>query len=237
MSNLNSQIHAIIPAAGSGQRMRQSGSGSLAKQYLTVCGQTIIEHSLSAFLDNDIINSVVVCLAAKDEQWPNLDCAKNPKVKSTLGGETRAQSVLNGLLALEEVADHNDWVLVHDAARPNFSQQLLNHLVSDISDDAVGGILAVQAKDTLKMADVQNRVEQTLDRSNVWQAQTPQMFRYGLLKNAIDHALESSLTITDEASAIEFAGHSVKLVQGDARNIKVTTADDLALAEFLLSKQ
>ena len=97
--------------------------------------------------------------------------------------------------------------------------------------------MAILAKDTLKIGDTQKRIERTLDRSNVWQAQTPQMFRYGLLKNAIDHALESSLTITDEASAIEFAGHTVKLVQGDARNIKVTTADDLALAEFLLSKQ
>lgn len=236
MSNLTSKIHAIIPAAGSGQRMRASDQ-TVAKQYLALCGHTILEHSLSAFLNSETIDRVVVCLADKDAQWPNLECSKHHKVTSTLGGKTRAQSVLNGLIALEGIAQDHDWVLVHDAARPNFSQDLLKRLVCEIADDSVGGILAVRAKDTLKMADAQNSIERTLDRSNIWQAQTPQMFRYRLLKNAINDALESSLNITDEASAIELAGHSVKLIEGDARNLKVTTADDLALAEFLLSQQ
>jgi len=237
MSPATPHIYAIVPAAGSGQRMRVASNSDFAKQYLSLSGRTILEHSLSTLLAEERIQHIVVSLAPDDECWPKLVCANHPKIVSTHGGETRAQSVLNGLHVLESTVNDHDWVLVHDAARPCFNQALLNRLISELIDDQVGGILAVKAKDTLKMSDANNRTQQTLDRSNVWQAQTPQMFRYGLLKNALEYALANKVEITDEASAIEHAGYSVKLVEGDSRNLKVTTIDDLALAEFLLNNR
>lgn len=230
-------LHAIIPAAGSGQRMRAASNHGIAKQYLPLGDKTILEHSLETFLQSDLVQSVVVCLAANDEHWPTLHCSSNAKIIATLGGETRAHSVLNGLIALESVAQDHDWVLVHDAARPCFNQSLLTRLINELANDSTGGILAVRARDTLKLSDAQNIIEQTLDRSQVWQAQTPQMFRYSLLKNSLKRALDNNAAITDEASAIELAGHKAKLVEGDAGNIKVTTIDDLPLAEFLLNSQ
>jgi 2-C-methyl-D-erythritol 4-phosphate cytidylyltransferase len=129
----------------------------------------------------------------------------------------------------------SDWVLVHDAARPCLSSALLEHLIDSLRDDEVGGILAVPAKDTLKRASKTQTIMATVDRSDIWQAQTPQMFRYGILKAALTSAIEQNLNITDEASALEYMGYQPKLVVGDAKNLKVTTPEDLALAEFLLS--
>lgn len=235
MSSADPKIYAIIPAAGSGKRMRVASNSDFAKQYLSLCGRTILEHSLSTFISASVINGIVVCLASGDEYWSRLACASHAKIITTGGGETRAHSVLNGLFALSDIANDHDWVLVHDAARPCFNQDLLSRLINGIAHDEVGGILAVKAKDTLKLSDHQDRTTQTLDRSNVWQAQTPQMFRYGLLKNTIQNALDKGAEITDEASAVELAGHSVKLIESDASNLKVTTTDDLPLAEFLLN--
>ena len=123
---------------------------------------------------------------------------------------------------------------MHDAARPCLSLQLLGSLLRELKGDQVGGLLAVPAKDTLKASNAEHRVLATIDRSTIWQAQTPQMFRYGLLKNALSNAIRDGINITDEASAMESDGHQPRLIKGDARNIKITTPDDLALAEFLL---
>ncbi len=219
----------VVPAAGSGSRMQQA----LPKQYLSICGRTVIEHTLAVFIANSNVTQVTVCLSAEDQRFRQLKLPQ--KVVSTVGGASRAHSVLNGLLSLS--AKDNDWVLVHDAARPCFTHALLSRLIDELAEDDVGGILAVRAKDTLKQASAEPRIECTIDRANIWHAQTPQMFRYGLLKRALSDALAAGATITDEASAMEWAGHKPKLVAGDARNIKVTTPDDLVFAEFLLQSK
>ena len=226
---------AVMPAAGSGQRMQRA----LPKQYIEINGSTILEHSAGVLLDNDNINQLVVCTAADDSLWQNSPLSNHQRVSNTLGGDSRAQSVLNGLNALTE-ADTNDWVLVHDAARPCLSAELLNKLITDLQNDDVGGILAMPAKDTLKIAQSESSatysIVETTDRAIIWQAQTPQMFRFGLLKDSLQRALESNVAITDEASALERAGYHPKLVASDARNLKVTTPEDVALAGFLLNQ-
>lgn len=225
------KLWVVIPAAGSGSRMQQVHP----KQYLSIQGMTIIEHTLNVFLAKPEIEHVMVCIAKSDRHFNQLTVADNPRVATTLGGSSRALSVLNGVNAL--AADEQDWVLVHDAARPCLSMSLLDTLIQQLRNDEVGGILAVPANDTLKRANAEQRVESTIDRSIIWQAQTPQMFRYGLLKSAISHAISNDIELTDEASALESIGYMPKLVKGDARNLKVTTANDLDLAEFLLNSK
>lgn len=221
----------VIPAAGSGSRMQRD----IPKQYLEVLGKTIIEHTLEVFIESRHVQNVMICLPESDQTFKHLAVAKSPKVDVTKGGASRAQSVFNGLLALDAADD--DWVLVHDAARPCFNEALLNYLIAQLADDEVGGVMAVRAKDTLKLSDPDNRINTTVDRSTIWQAQTPQMFRFHLLKQALGLALSQSVDITDEASALEWAGYQPMLVEGDARNIKVTTPEDLELVEFLLGRK
>lgn len=227
----NAKYWVIIPAAGSGSRMQSS----VPKQYLSVLGKTILEHTLSVFTESDFIQQVMVCLPENDTVFDSLNLLDSNKVTTTPGGDSRARSVFNGLQAIN--ADANDWVLVHDAARPCFTQKLLGTLIEELADDEIGGIMAMPAKDTLKLSDPDNRINTTVDRSTIWQAQTPQMFRYHLLSEALSLALKQSVEITDEASAIEWAGYQPKLVVGEASNLKVTTPDDLALVEFLLSNK
>lgn len=223
-----SKFWVVLPAAGSGSRMRQT----VPKQYLTINGKAVIEHAIDVFLSNPEIQNIMVCLPVGDQRFSQMPFSENPRVATTAGGESRASSVLNGLRAL--VADDQDWVLVHDAARPCLSAQLLCHLIEQLRDDEVGGILAVPVKDTLKQSSRDQRIASTVDRSTIWQAQTPQMFRYGLLKVALAHAIDNGIEITDEASSLEASGYQPKLVEGDARNLKITTSEDLELAEFLL---
>ena len=224
---------AVVPAAGSGSRMQSD----VPKQYLNVLDKRIIEHTLSLFISSKRVQQVVVCLPNSDHIFKALTVAESTKVSVTEGGDSRAQSVLNGLIALKALnANDNDWVLVHDAARPCFTNYQLNHLIDELADDDIGGIMAVRAKDTLKLSDTANRIKETVDRSIIWQAQTPQMFRFGLLKKSLSTAIRQKATITDEASALEWAGYQPKLIEGDARNIKVTTPEDLALVEFLLER-
>lgn len=236
MENNASKYWLVIPAAGSGQRMRSI----IPKQYLQINGKTVLEHTLSLFMQRDDIVQTVVCIAEGDEVAPKLSVFSNSKVTHTLGGASRAESVLNGLLALNDKTSDDDWVLVHDAARPCLSACVLQRLFDELDGDAVGGILAVPVKDTLKLKCESMgdsgvpRIETTLDRSTIWQAQTPQMFRYKLLKDALSLAIEHNIEITDEASALEAAGHKPKLIEGETRNLKITTPEDLELAEFLL---
>ncbi|HZX52675.1 MAG TPA: 2-C-methyl-D-erythritol 4-phosphate cytidylyltransferase [Pseudomonas sp.] len=215
---------ALIPAAGVGSRM----AADRPKQYLEVVGKTIIEHSLACFLDHPQLLGVVVSLALDDPYWPHLACAAEPRLQRAEGGRERADSVLNGLLRLSELgARDDDWVLVHDAARPNLARSDLDLLLAELASDPVGGLLAVPARDTLKRAGPDGRVRETVDRTTIWQAYTPQMFRLGELQRALADALLAGVAITDEASAMEWAGHAPRLIEGRGDNLKVTRPEDL----------
>ncbi|MCQ4315393.1 2-C-methyl-D-erythritol 4-phosphate cytidylyltransferase [Stutzerimonas zhaodongensis] len=214
----------VIPAAGVGSRMR----ADRPKQYLELGGQTILEHTLDRFLDHPQLQGLVVSLAEQDPYWPELQCAADPRICRATGGSERADSVLAGLQVLSGLgANEEDWVLVHDAARPNLALDDLNRLLATLADDPVGGLLAVPARDTLKRAGADGRVQETVDRSVIWQAFTPQMFRLGSLRAALMDALTSGVAVTDEASALEWAGHHPRLIEGRADNLKITRPEDL----------
>lgn len=221
-------FHVIIPAAGSGSRM----TAALPKQYLPLLGATLIEATLKIFKACDRLASVNVVLSAQDTHW-DAHCAQSNTHVRVLrcGGDTRAATVLNGLQALRHEINEQDWVLVHDAARPGLTVQLLDILLDTLQHDEVGGLLAIPLADTLKRADNAQRVARTEPRDHLWQAQTPQMFRYGLLKRALIHAGGAP---TDEAQAVEALGLRPKLVAGELRNLKITYPQDLAIAEAIL---
>lgn len=221
-------FYALVPAAGFGARMGQE----LPKQYMALAGKPMIYHALATLCAHPEITTVFVVLAPNDEQWKTFDWSKFGDKLQPLycGGQTRAESVLNGLLASELELD--DWVLVHDAARPCLSTQQLSKLLDELRDDDVGGLLAVPVADTLKRADAKQRVDCTESRVGLWQAQTPQMFRNGLLVKA----LETAPVVTDEASAVEALGLFPKLVSSDSTNFKVTYPQDMQLAELLLQQ-
>jgi len=223
-----SEFHALVPAAGFGARM----GSELPKQYLPLAGKPMLAHALAALCACGDIRTVFVVLAPDDAQFRTYDWSRfGDKLQPLFcGGDTRAESVANGLLASELEAD--DWVLVHDAARPCLSRAHLAKLISELRDDAVGGILAVPVADTLKRADAQQRIACTEPREGLWQAQTPQMFRAGLLLQA----LQQCRAVTDEASAVEALGLQPKLVASDSSNFKVTYPQDIELAELLLKK-
>jgi 2-C-methyl-D-erythritol 4-phosphate cytidylyltransferase len=223
------EFHALVPAAGSGARMGQE----LPKQYLPLAGQPMIAHALNTLCASPDISTVFVVLAPGDELFHRYDWSHFGDKLQTLycGGELRSDTVRNGLIASELEPD--DWVLVHDAARPCLTQAHLARLIADLRDDEVGGILAIPAADTLKRADEHQRILRTENREHLWQAQTPQMFRVGLLTQA----LQQVGSFTDEASAVEALGLQPKLVTGDTRNFKVTYPQDMLLAELLLTQQ
>lgn len=220
---------ALVPAAGSGSRF----GAHLPKQYLPLAGKPLIHHALATLCAHPRIDRVVVVLAPDDLYWGEYDwSAFGSKLMPVhCGGASRAVSVRNGLFELTGWARPDDWVLVHDAARPCLSSNMLDALITELADDAVGGLLAVPVADTLKRADSRGRVECTVPRAAMWQAQTPQMFRLALLHDALDRSTE----VTDEASAIEAAGLAPKLVASSAGNLKVTWPDDMKLADLILS--
>ncbi|MDD2699976.1 MAG: 2-C-methyl-D-erythritol 4-phosphate cytidylyltransferase [Sideroxydans sp.] len=224
-----SEFHALVPAAGFGARMGHE----LPKQYLDLAGHPMIWHALSTLCACPQIRTVFVVLAPDDEYFARYDWSHCGEKLQPLycGGVTRAESVCNGLLASELEPD--DWVLVHDAARPNLTQHLLARMIAELRDDPIGGILAVPVADTLKRADAQQRIAHTEPREGLWQAQTPQMFRAGLLAES----LARCASVTDEASAIEAMGLQPKLVASDSSNFKVTYPQDIELAELLLQKR
>ncbi len=224
MSHRLPTFWAVIPAAGVGARM----AADRPKQYLQLGGRTILEHSLGCFLNHPNLKGLVVSLAADDPYWPSLACATDPRIQRADGGSERSGSVLNALLQLNALgASDDDWVLVHDAARPNLSRDDLDKLLAELADDPVGGLLAVPARDTLKRVDKQGRVVETVDRSLIWQAYTPQMFRLGALHRALADSLVADAVITDEASAMEWSGQAPRLIEGRSDNIKVTRPEDL----------
>ena len=179
------------------------------------------------------INAIHIILSEEDAHWRSTYLHLSSKLQVYYcGGESRAQTVLNGLNAISDQVAADDWILVHDAARPGLSNLMLNHLLTTLEDDAVGGLLALPLADTLKRADNEQRVSATLPRNDLWQAQTPQMFRYATLKKAL---MNFEGTPTDEAEAIEALGLTPKLVTGELRNLKVTYPQDLAVLSALLS--
>jgi len=224
-----SEFHALVPAAGFGARM----GNEIPKQYLPLAGKPMIWHALTTLCACPDLATVFVVLSPDDTLFHGYDWSHCGEKLQPLycGGETRAESVANGLLASELEPD--DWVLVHDAARPCLTQAHLAKLIAELRDDVVGGILAVPVADTLKRADGQQRIACTEPREGLWQAQTPQMFRAGLLMQA----LQQCKAVTDEASAVEAMGLQPKLVAGDTSNFKVTYPQDIELAELLLKSK
>lgn len=220
--------YAIVPAAGSGSRF----GSETPKQYLPLAGRPLIHHTLSALCRHPAIDRVWVVLSPDDPHWHQHDWSDlGPKLETVFhGGATRADSVASGLKAAQMAAADDDWILVHDAARPCLAPAMIDSLVAELAADPVGGILAVPVADTLKRADSGQRAVATVPRDSLWQAQTPQMFRYALLCRALAQTRE----VTDEAGAIESLGLSPRLVKGDASNLKVTYPADLALAEAIL---
>lgn len=221
----------LIPAAGIGTRI----GSELPKQYLKLNGSAMINHTITAFLNTKRITKVYVLISPTDSYWQIEGLQENDRLEVIrCGGETRAQTVRNGLAAVSQNVYSNDWILVHDAARPCISPYLINKLIDELKSDEVGGLLAMPIADTVKK-ESKKRVEVTVPREHLWVAQTPQMFRYQLLKNALDHVGEN--ISTDESQAIEALGKSPKLVVGHASNFKVTFSDDVSLAEIILQSK
>jgi len=222
------EFFAVIPAAGRGLRMALS----TPKQYLQIGGACVLEHSLAGFLAHPRLKHLVLALSADDPYWATLPCASNPRIATVTGGGERADSVLAALRQLAAMgAQADDWVLVHDAARPNLAPADLDRLLGTLADDDIGGLLAVPARDTLKRAGADGRVDGTLCREQLWHALTPQMFRFAPLYQALAGALAAGVAITDEASALEWAGFRPKLVEGRWDNLKITRPQDLELLQ------
>ncbi len=228
------KLWAVVPAAGVGSRMHSD----TPKQFLTIAGKPILVHSVAALLNCGLIDSVLVVVAPNDSQSESLlQLAFNDKRLQIVhaGGQTRAQTVSNGLTILAQRlrASANDWVMVHDAARPGLSQTALHRLISSVKQNQLGGILALPVTDTLKRSQVvdgQQWIDKTIPRESLWLAQTPQMFRFNcLLKALTEHS-----HVTDEASAIEATGQRVQLIEGERRNLKITVPEDLLQLEALL---
>ena len=226
MSAHPGRLWAVMPAAGAGLRF---GAG-LPKQYQLIAGVPVIRWSLAPLLDRSDVRGIVVALAADDEHGPRI-MPSDPRVETTTGGSTRAASVACALAALADRAAADDWVIVHDAARPCLTGADLERLIVRLADEPVGGLLAAPVSDTLKREDG-GAVAETVDRQGLWRALTPQMFRYSLLRDSLAAAAGQ---VTDESSAIERAGMRPLLVAGRGDNIKVTTRDDLEQATAILA--
>lgn len=217
---------ALIPAAGVGARMGADGP----KQYMRIGGKPMLRHTLDAFLSSELITHTYVVVSATDPYIDEVAPAGGVTVLRC-GGQSRMDSIRNGLRQLEGVVGEGDWVLVHDAARPGLDAALIAHLITTIGDDAVGGLLALPVVDTVKRA---GSAVSTVARDGLWLAQTPQMFRYRLLCDALAAATDASV-ITDDASAVEALGLSPRLVEGHPRNLKVTLPADIRIAEMYLA--
>jgi 2-C-methyl-D-erythritol 4-phosphate cytidylyltransferase len=222
---------ALLPAAGIGARM----GAAHPKQYLDIHGQPMIWHAIRAFEQHAAIDRIFVVISPDDGWWAGYDWSTFSKLTVLYcGGETRAESVLNGLHACAAEVSGDDWMLVHDAARPCLSQELLGKLLTELAADPVGGILAAPVADTLKRQAADGRIAETVPRAGLWGAQTPQMFRHAKLTRALE---EVGAEVTDEASAIEALGLAPKLVESDLTNLKVTYPRDLDVAAWLLGQR
>ena len=228
------RYYLVIPAAGSGRRF----SSAQPKQYASLGSSTVIEHALAVFEADADCAGIIVALAANDAAWPAIAGRRSRLIETAEGGEQRAHSVRNALRALATRVRDDDWIMVHDAARPCFTAAELALLKRELAAHPVGGLLAIPLADTLKRAlepaSQVTHVDVTVDRDGLWRAATPQVFRFGVLLRALESALSSGRMPTDEAQAIEWTGQRPRLVAGRADNIKVTTAEDLVLAGAIL---
>ena len=225
------RFFGLVPAAGAGERMGQA----TPKQYLSLLGRPMLYHSVNALLASDRIDIVFVVLAPADQEFKRHPWGEFGERVAPLycGGATRHDSVLNGLVAASSMVEPDDWILVHDAARPCLAQRELQRMLDALAMDEVGGILGVPLADTLKRADFAGRIQATEAREHLWQAQTPQMFRHGLLLEALGRTAK----LTDEAGAVEALGLKPRLVQGSTANLKVTYPEDLQLAQAILTSR
>lgn len=224
---------AVIPAAGSGTRM----GAALPKQYLPLSGKTVLEHTVQRIARHPLIQGVIVVVAPGDQYIRRLTLPEPKIALSMAGGAERCHSVFNGLTVLAGQAAADDWVLVHDAARPCVREADITRLIDELRAHPVGGLLGLPVADTMKRTDRDGNVQETVQRDGLWRALTPQMFRLGLLRGALEQALSKNLLVTDEAQAIEAAGYTPRMVEGHADNIKITRPQDLALAELYLQQQ
>ncbi|MCF6219016.1 MAG: 2-C-methyl-D-erythritol 4-phosphate cytidylyltransferase [Gammaproteobacteria bacterium] len=224
---------AVVPAAGIGKRM----GGEIPKQYLPLGGRMVIEHTLDRLACHPKVNKIVVSIAADDHYWKDVSLPETAEVVSVTGGAERCDSVFNGLEKLCDEAAVDDWVLVHDAARPCLRVADIETLMATLKEHPVGGILGLPVADTMKRSDAAGAIVETVSRARLWRALTPQMFRFGMLYDALLAGRDSNTLITDEASAIEWAGFSPCMVEGHADNIKITQPHDLSLATLYLQQQ
>ena len=222
---------AVVPAAGRGERF----GGARPKQYVALLGRPVLSWSLATLLAEPSITGIVVALAPGDRRFARLPESRDPRVRRCPGGARRELSVANALAALEGEAHDEDWVLVHDAARPCLHPADLRALIEAVGQDRVGGLLALPLSDTLKAADPDGCSARTVPREGLWRALTPQMIRYGVLRRALALSIERDRTVTDEASAVEALGMRPRLVPGRADNIKVTLPGDRTMAAAILA--
>jgi 2-C-methyl-D-erythritol 4-phosphate cytidylyltransferase len=223
------KYYAIIPSAGSGSRMH----AKLPKQYLLLNGKPILAHTLEHLSAAQFFETMILVLSEHDTRG-SVIAHPYENIKTVVGGKRRVDSVRNGLRALEGIAKPDDWVFVHDAARPLISVQALTALKDALVNEPVGMILGIPVRDTIKECDAAGVIVKTVDRSQLWVAQTPQAFRYGILVKAL---ADEDQSFTDEASAVEHLGLTVHMVEGSVTNFKVTYPEDLRLAAALLSKE
>lgn len=230
-------IWAVLPAAGVGRRM----GSAVPKQYLSVAGTPVLLHSLRRLLAVSKVEKIAVVIHPEDALWPSLQDAYaaelTDRILTVAGGDERYQSVLNGLEALRGSAQADDWVLVHDAVRPCVRSADIEEMIEQLGRHDVGGLLGSPVDNTLKRVDSNAAVVETVDRGSYWNALTPQMFRYGLLLEAIQAVVASGEMVTDESAAMESAGHRPVMVAGNKDNIKITHATDLVVAEQILDSQ
>lgn len=227
------QVHALVPAAGRGTRF----GGAVLKQYLPIHGKAVLAHSIRAFQFHPQISGITVVLAEDDQWFESAVGTLASSVTTVTGGDTRAQSVRNGLQFIADNHPDTDWVLVHDGARPCLTAQCLDRLLEQGLASPFGAVLAMPVSDTLKSAGEENQIIGTVDRSGLWAAQTPQLFPVRTLAEAIDTAQREGCELTDESSAMEFVGIKPKLVMGSVSNIKITYPVDLSIAEALLKRK
>lgn len=226
-------IWAVVPAAGRGTRF----GSETPKQYLQVAGQPLIAYTLAALLAHPVVEGVMVAVSENDADWPGWTTFADKPVLTCTGGATRAQSVLAALQALPESVRGDDFVLVHDAARPNLGLDDLQQLLERGRNDPVGAILAAPVRDTLKRAGDDGGIDATEPRQRLWRALTPQLFRRMQLVRALEEAGKSGVDVTDDSMAMELQGSRPLLIEGNEDNFKITTPADLARFEFILSQR
>jgi len=229
----DSKYWALVPAAGIGSRM----NSNTPKQYLHLAGKTVIEHTLDRLADVTQLSGIIVALSEEDDYWEDVCLPEAMPVSVVAGGVERYLSVFNALQYLLIVADSQDWVLVHDAARPCVRSKDIQNLIERVSTHEVGGLLGLPVRDTMKRTDANQQINTTVNRDSLWHALTPQMFRLGDLMVALQYVIDNDSPVTDDASAMELSGQSPLMVEGHADNIKITRPQDLQLAELFIRQQ